>query len=307
MLIVGTRAHLEDLDRSYTYAQDVLVSAVAIGSFYGGVGSLLPGGARPSWSLLDGERIVLLDEFDMTHVTALAGPKAQAMAAAAGGTLVVGLEGAHLVTVAPDGTVSRLDAFERVEGRETWTNPAASAPELRSIAVSDSDVWYANVHVGGLWRSDDHGQSWRNVIAPESDVHEVVTGQDGTVAVAAAVGFGWSTDGGNTWQWTTEGLHAGYARAVALEGDIAFVTASTGPDTSDGRVFRCQLGASFEPCGSGLPESFPFNLDTGSLAASGDQVALGTRNGKVFRSGDGGSSWELAAEGMRPVRVVRFG
>ncbi|MGA3351871.1 MAG: hypothetical protein ABSD85_01635 [Acidimicrobiales bacterium] len=306
MLIVGTRAHLEDLDRSYTYAEDVLVTAVAVSSFSGGVGSLLAGSARPTWSLLDGERIVLLDEFDMTFVTGLAGPKAQAMAAAAGGTLVVGLEGAHLVTVSPDGTVSELPAFDQVAGRESWSNPAGPTPELRSIAVSQSDVWYANVHVGGLWRSDDQGQSWRNVIAPESDVHEVVTGFGGTVAVAAAIGFGWSTDGGETWQWMTDGLHAGYARAVALDGETAFVTASTGPDTSDGRLFRCRLGASFEACGSGLPESFPFNLDTGSVAASGGHVALGTRNGHIFRSSDSGSSWELAAEGMRPVRVLRF-
>ena len=128
-------------------------------------------------------------------------------------------------------------------------------------------------------------------IVPEADVHEVVTGQANTLAVAAASGFGWSTDGGDTWSWTTEGLHAGYARVVALDGDAAFLSTSTGPDSSDGRVYRCRLGAAFEPCGPGLPDSFPFNLDTGSLAAYGGQVALGTRNGKVFRSSDGGSSW----------------
>jgi photosystem II stability/assembly factor-like uncharacterized protein len=162
------------------------------------------------------------------------------------------------------------------------------------------------VHVGGLWRSEDQGQSWRNVVPPESDVHEVVTGADGLVVVAAAIGFGWSKNGGDTWQWTTDGLHDTYARAVGIDGDTAFVTASTGPETNDGRLYRGRLGETFEACSGGLPESFPFNLDTGCIAAANGQVALGTRNGRVFRSRDAGVTWEVAAEGMRPVKVVRF-
>ncbi|MGO9582416.1 MAG: hypothetical protein ACLP36_06370 [Acidimicrobiales bacterium] len=308
MLIVGTTAHLEDLDRSYTYAEDVSVTAVTVGTFSGGVGSLLPGGGRPVWSLFDKERIVTVGEFDITPLARLAKANAQSLAAASAGRLVVGLEGAHLVTVSPEGAVGELASFDQVAGRDTWSNPAGPTPELRSIAVSESDVWFVNVHVGGVWRSQDQGQSWDNVIPPESDVHEVVTGVGGCVAVAAAIGFGWSKDGGDSWQWTTDGLHASYARAVALDGDDrAFVTTSTGPETTDGRLYRCHLGDPFEPCSGGLPESFPFNLDTGCVAASAGHVALGTHNGRVFRSGDNGSTWELAAEGMRPVRVMRFG
>jgi hypothetical protein len=306
MLIVGTRAHLEDLDRSYTYAQDVLVNSVAVGTFYGGVGSLLPGMASPVWSLFDNERIVSLGEFDLTPVVRLPAPGAQCLAAGATGVLLVGLPGAHLMTVSSGGSVQQLPAFDQLPGRDTWTNPAAALPEIRSIAISQADVWYVNVHVGGLWRSEDQGGSWHCVVPPESDVHEVVTGDGTVLAVAAAIGFGWSCDGGDSWQWTTEGLHASYARAVALDGDNAYVTASTGPETTDGRLYRASIGQPFQPCTSGLPESFPFNLDTGSVTARGGQVALGTRNGHVFRSNDSGSSFDVAAEGMRPVRVVRF-
>ncbi len=306
MLMIGTNAHLEDLDRSYTYAQDVSVTALAVGSFTGGVGSLLPSSNRPVWSLLDAQRIVGLEEFDVVPFVRLPTPTAQSLAVA-GDTLVVGVEGGHLLTVSPDGTISELPAFDALEGRDAWQNPAGSTPDLRSIAVSSDDShWFANVHVGGVWRSDDGGGSWRCVVQPESDVHEVVTGQNRRVAVAAAIGFGLSEDDGDTWQWTTDGLHASYSRAVALDGDTAFVTASTGPETGDGRLYRCRLGEPFEPCAGGLPESFPFNLDTGSVAAADGQVALGTRNGRVFRSSDHGSTWALAAEGMRPVRVVRF-
>jgi hypothetical protein len=306
MLIVGTTAHLEDLDRSYTYAEDVSVTALAVGSFTGGVGSLLPSSPHPVWSLLDRERIVQLEEFDITPLVRLPTATAQSLAVSSGGSLVVGTEGAHLLTVTSDGVVGELASFDAVPGRDEWQNPAGPVPDLRSIAVSSADVWFASVHVGGVWRSKDRGESWQNVIPPEADVHEVVAGDSGCVAVAAAIGFGWSEDGGDTWQWTTDGLHAGYARAVALDGDTAFVTASTGPETTDGRLYRCHLGEPLVPCSGGLPDSFPFNLDSGSIAASAGQVALGTRNGRVFRSGDSGSTWSLAAERMRPVRVLRF-
>jgi hypothetical protein len=306
MLVVGTTAHLEDLDRSYTYVQDVSVTALAVGSFTGGAGSLLPTAARQVWSILDRERIVALEQFDVTPLVRLPTATAQSLAVSPAGSLVVGLEGAHLLTASAAGDVNELGSFDTVAGRNEWHNPAGPSPDLRSIAVSGADVWFAGVHVGGLWRSRDRGESWQSVIAPEADVHEVVTGEGECVAVAAAVGFGWSEDGGDTWHWTTDGLHAGYSRAVALDGDTAFVTASTGPDTADARLYRCRLGDAFEPCAGGLPPSFPFNLDTGSIAASAGRVALGTRNGLVFRSSDNGSTWSLAADRMHHVTVLRF-
>jgi hypothetical protein len=306
MLVVGTTGHLEDLDRSYTYAEDVSVTALAVGSLTGAAGSLLPTAARQVWSVLDRERIVALEQFDVTPLARLATATAQSLAVSPGGSLVVGLAGAHLLSVSADGEVHELGSFDAVAGRDEWHNPAGPLPDLRSVAVSGADVWFAGVHVGGLWRSRDRGGSWQSVIAPEADVHEVVTGEAERVAVAAAVGFGWSEDGGDSWQWTTDGLHAGYSRAVALDGDTAFVTASTGPDTADGRLYRCRLGEAFEPCSGGLPPSFPFNLDTGSIAASAGRVALGTPNGLVFRSSDNGSTWSLAADRMRHVTVLAF-
>lgn len=306
MLIVGTRKHLEDLGRSYTYAEDVVVTALAVGQNFGGVGSLLPGSPRPSWALLDSERVVSLREFDMDHVATLPGSDAQSMAAANDGTLLVGLRGAHLVTVSTAGALTTLDSFDHVAGRDGWANPAGPSPDLRSLAVSDSDAWFANVHVGGLWRTRDRGQTWECVIQPDADVHEVTVGSGALVAVAAAAGFGWSTDGGDSFTWSTDGLHDSYARAVAVDGSTAFVTVSTGPQSNDGRLYRARLGEPFEQCQGGLPASFPFNIDSGTLAAGNGRVAFGTHDGHVFSSPDGGATWEVVAQQMHPVTAIRF-
>lgn len=300
MLLVGTSDHLEDLDRQLSLAEDVAVTAIAR--------EPACGLSRRVHVLLDDRRIVQVGENGVVPVGALEAPDGQCLAAD-GRTLLVGLTGARLITVDPvRGTVDPVPAFASVDGRAEWENPAGPTPDLRSAACTESGAWLVNVHVGGVWRSTDRGATWINVVAPDADVHEVCAGSGGRVVAAAAGGMGWSTDDGATWDWTDAGLHAAYCRAVAIDGDSVFVTASTGPSTEDGRLYRGPLGGPMEPCATGLPGSFPFNLDTGSLDARHGQVALGARDGRIFRSSDGGQSFEQVTErvGGR-VRTVRFG
>jgi hypothetical protein len=298
MLLLGTTGHLEDLDRQISIAEDVSVCAIAIGTGPGAPGAYV---------LLDADRIARVDEYELAPVARVGLARAQSMATFEGG-LLVGLEGARLARLdLADGELSPVESFDSVPGRAAWENPAAPEPDLRSMAVTDAGTWLVSVHVGGVWRSTDQGATWTNVIVPDDDVHEVAAGQAGVVAAAAARGFGWSLDDGTTWQWTTEGLHAGYCRATAVDGDVAYVTASTGPSTRDGRLYRAaHLGDPFEPCGGGLPPSFAFNLDTGSLAARGGEVALGTPDGQVWRSEDRGATFAAVTERVGHVRVLRF-
>jgi hypothetical protein len=298
MLLLGTKRHLEDLDRQFTLAEDVSVTAIAVGT---------GGGVWGAYVLLDSNRIARVDEYELAPVARVELGAGQSMAAVDGGMLV-GIAGARLARLdLMEGGVSAVESFDAVPGRTTWENPAGPSPDLRSIAVTEAGAWLPNVHVGGVWRSADSGAAWVNVIEPDDDVHEVVTGRGGVVVAAAARGFGWSLDDGATWQWTTDGLHLSYCRAVAVDGDVAYVTASTGPSTRDGRLYRAErLGAAFTPCGGGLPESFPFNLDTGSLAARDGEVALGTPGGQVWRSRDRGDTFETVTERVGRVQVLRF-
>lgn len=294
MLMIGTSEHLEDLDREYTIAEDVSVTALAAAG-------------SATYVLLDGERVARIDEFEVSPLAALPSPPAGTCMAGLGARLVIGTRGAHLLTVdLADGSVSPLASFDEVPGRDGWENPAGPTPDLRSCAVTSNGALLANVHVGGVWRSADGGSTWQNVVPPEADVHEVVAGSEGRAAIAAARGLAWSTDDGVSWQWTTDGLHAPYCRAVTLDGETVFVTASTGPRTDDGRLYRAALGGPLSQCTEGLPASFPFNIDTACLDARAGEVAFGTSDGKLFRSKDAGALYVLAAERMRPVQVVRF-
>jgi hypothetical protein len=163
-----------------------------------------------------------------------------------------------------------------------------------------------------VWRSDpnqDDTVRWTEVVSVDADTHQVVTDAERGIAVAAAaIGFG-RGDGGRSWDWTADGLHATYCRAAAIAGEMSLVTASTGPGSRRGAVYRRPLGADgpFEKCTAGLPEWFPFNLDTAQLAAAGDEVVLGTADGRVFGSSDRGATWDQLADGLAPVRTVAIG
>jgi hypothetical protein len=287
---------LWDLDRSYAIAEDAAVTAIAAAS-------------GTAWALFDGERIELVGGYEVEPEGVLSPPDGQCLAALSGGELIVGRSGARLARTrpGPGSALEPLEAFDAVLGRDGWENPAGATPDLRSLAVGDDGRIYANVHVGGVWASDDGGSSWVALIEPQADVHQVVTGVGGTLAVAAARGFGWSGDRGTTWQWSTAGLHAPYCRAVALDGEAAYVTASTGPGSTESALYRApRSGEPFTKCAGGLPEWFPSNIDTAQLAARDGRVAFGTDGGEVWQSVDGGNRFERISFRIGRVTAVAF-
>jgi hypothetical protein len=273
MLLVGTDRGLLDLDDGRTLVDGRAVTALAAGP-------------RSWFALLDGQVVARVEDGQITTVGELPAGDGQSLGVLGDGTVVVGRTGARLAIV--DGGVEGLPAFERVSGRDHWKNPANPEPDTRSMATSGENLW-VNVHVGGLWRSHDRGESWQATVDPEADIHEVRAG-GALVAVAAAVGFGWSDNGGQTWSWSTAGLHDTYLRALGIDGDVVYVSASDGPFTDRGAVYRARVGQPFVRCEQGLPDWFPGNVDTGTLDAVGGRVAFGFREA-VYVSEDGGASW----------------
>jgi photosystem II stability/assembly factor-like uncharacterized protein len=220
---------------------------------------------------------------------------------------LVGTSNAHLLRL-DGGTVDLVEAFERTEGRADWYTPWGGPPDVRSLSRAPGSLW-ANVHVGGILRSDDGGHSWKPTIDIDSDVHEVLASDDGFIAAATAWGLALSDDGGVGWSFDTHNLHASYARAVGRCGDTILMTSCVGPHGGRAALYRRPVGdrGAFEKCEEGLPEWFGDNIDTGCLAASGKTAAFGTSDGEVFVSGDAGRSWERIASALPPVRWLELG
>jgi hypothetical protein len=255
--------------------------------------------------LLDGHEVARLREGDARSIGTVPEELGRCIAAVPGGALV-GTSGARLAIVGDDGA-GMVAAFDHVEGREGWYTPWGGPPDTRSLAVAVDGTVFANVHVGGIPRAQDPEGPWTPTIDVDADVHQVVADpRDATHVVAAtARGLAESRDRGATWAFWTDGLHAAYSRAVALDRDRLFLSASTGPRGGRAAVYRREPGSDvFEKCGGGLPEWFAGNIDSHRLAAGDGAVVVGTEDGRVFTSEDAGATWREALDGVGTIRAV---
>lgn len=215
--------------------------------------------------------------------------------------LFVGTAGAGLLRLHGE-RLHAVEGFADVAGRDRWSTPWGAPPDTRSLAVDEHGTLYANVHVGGIARSTDAGATWQPTIDPDADVHQVAVAGDRVVA-ATAYGLAVSDDGGASWRWRTDGLHARYARAVTVLADQVFVSVSRGPGGARAAVYHGELDGCgpLTRCRDGLPEWFRANVDTGCLAAFADSVALADA-GIVYHSADAGRSWDRLVDALPVVR-----
>jgi hypothetical protein len=231
----------------------------------------------------------------------------------AGDVVFAGAVGPHMLRLDDDGTLAPLAGFEAVPGRDEW-HQVGSALNVRShSATADGAVLLANVHVGGIARSEDAGRSWHLTLAVDDDVHEVKAHPTNrAVAVAAAaVGLCVSRDSGRHWDLVDDGLHATYARAVAFDDELVLVSVSDGPFAKHSAIY-CgrfdgrdrQERARLERVTDGLPEWLDGNVDTRCLAARAGRRALADGSGSVWVLGSEGSGWSLAASDLPRVTAV---
>jgi hypothetical protein len=257
------------------------------------------------WAILDGREVWHTAAIDWWfHVSDLDGLQAQCLADTVAG-LLVGTSEARLFRVAGEG-LEPLNGFDEAAGRERWFTPWGAPADVRSISECDRAV-YVNVHVGGILRSGDRGDTWIPTLPIEHDVHKVLDRPDRLYAACGAGGLGVSADLGESWTFHTKGLHATYCRGVAVCGGSVLLSASEGPRGRHSALYRGDLaGNALEPCRSGLPEWFDANIDSLCLDAipEGDLAAFATADGRVFASSDQGATWDLVASDLPRINCV---
>jgi hypothetical protein len=265
------------------------------------VTALAPAGSD-MWAILDGSEIWHGTGGGWRRVAVLEDLRATCLASV-DGDLLVGSSGARLLRIAGE-SLDALSGFDGAQGRATWYTPWGGPPDTRSMANWDDDI-YVNVHVGGILRSEDRGETWTPTIDIDADVHQVTTAK-GLVLAACAGGLAESTDRGSTWSMRTEGLAARYSRAVAVCGDAVLVSSSEGPRGGRAAVYRAGLSSgTFERCIAGAGW-FDDNIDTYCLDALPDDsfAVFGTSDGFVYASQDAGMTWNEWASGLATVQRV---
>ena len=245
-----------------------------------------------------------------------------AVARDAGGVrLYAGTEPAHLY-VSRDGgeSWSELSSLRSVPTVEKWMFPAPpGVAHVKHITFDprSADTIYASIEVGGLLKSTDGGQTWRQLSGFFEDVHRImVTGaRPNQLVMGNGIGTYRSDDAGESWQQLTDrSARIGYPDAVIIhpaQPDTVFMAgALKGPGdwrqtkTADARVARSRDGGRhWQYLEGGLPDHIHGNIEGFALNAwpGGSALFAGTTDGDVFASDDEGETWDTIARGVSPV------
>jgi hypothetical protein len=200
-----------------------------------------------------------------------------------------------------------LAAFDHAPSREEW-HQVGPPIQVRSLtSTCDGKVVLANVHVGGILRSTDGGESWHPTMPVDNDVHEVSAHPDRpeVVVAAAAVGLLRSHDAGATWDLETRGLPGTYCRGIAAEGDDLYISVAPGPMAHRASVYRANVDAgTLDPVTAGLPDRLEGMIDTRFVAARNGTVAVASRAGHVWARGRAAQEWQELATTIDGITCV---
>jgi photosystem II stability/assembly factor-like uncharacterized protein len=199
-------------------------------------------------------------------------------------------------------------SFEPVEITGTDVQALAISPDY----ANDHTLWSGFGGVG-LYVSGDEGESWAATTLTDTyRVYDIAASPnfatDRTLWAATADGMYRSTNGGDDFFETPEGLATSWMTAVEVSPNFAADhTLWAGTDVG---IYRSTDGGDHWQLGSGMPD---FWKQVEDLAVSpdfaNDQTVFGVmRQSGVFRSTDGGASWQpvgLAGESETvPVAVA---
>jgi hypothetical protein len=229
----------------------------------------------------------------------------QSLTSADGTIYAGGMDEAVVLRIRPGGLPERLDSFDHVPGRREWF---AGGPPLgvRSLAVAGNAI-LAGVHVGGVPRSVDEGDSWQPTMPVMFDVHELCAHptRPEFAAAAAAVGLCISRDGGQTWTVVSEqaafpdSLKQNSSLAVAVLDDQVLFSVQDGPFANRSQVWKWHLrDEPVEQVRDGLPEWLVGRVDTCGLAVGHGRAAVADTGGNLWLSTAGSSGWRRFAEGL---------
>ena len=184
---------------------------------------------------------------------------------------------------------------------------------VRDLRVSPADkgLLYGGIEVGGVVRSRDGGESWRQLPGLDDDIHCLSLGADRPERVYAATASApfRSDNGGDEWELINLGLQRRYTLHIAAapdDADLVLVTVSENARRKAPQFYRSTDGGRSWKLVEGLGEGeepedmvVAFEWDTNSPA----HVYAGTDGGKLYASSDRGETWKQIPVSLSSVAV----
>ena len=227
--------------------------------------------------------------------------------------------------------------WNRSERRE-WFGGGYDHPGIHSILVDprDSRTVILGISCGGVWRTDDGGDTWAlsadgmraAYMPPEAadnpniqDPHRIVrcAAEPDTLWAQHHNGIFVSRDGAKSWSELSDVKPSAFGFAVAAHPHDAG-TAWFAPAVKDecrvpvgGRLVVTRTsdgGRSFEALHAGLPPPPGFDLiyrHALVVDARGERLAMASTTGNCWVSEDGAKTWHQLSGHLPPVSALTFG
>ena len=143
----------------------------------------------------------------------------------------------------------------------------------------------------GLYKSDDRGRSWKQVLKQGYFVVTDLVESEGVLIGAGRNGIMRSTDNGEQWEWV---INEGGLGKVVERIDGGFAVISFDPKTVSSRIrISSDSGKTWKAIDEGLPPAL-FIL---SIKQMGEYLIVGHPDG-IFRSSDMGKTWNIVHPGV---------
>jgi len=178
----------------------------------------------------------------------------------------------------------------------------------------DRNVMWAGVEIGGIYRSDDRGRSWKFLDQGlvSGDVHglAVVREKDGRKAVLATTNKGLhrSQDNGETWTFEKLDSPWQYTRAIvpSPDGRTLWLTNGNGPPGNSGQLLRSRdAGRTWDQIA--LPGKLNSTVWCVAVNPADPRLVFVCTNlGQVFRSADGGDTFTRLEREFGEVRALHW-
>lgn len=217
--------------------------------------------------------------------------------------------------------------------RAQWFGGGTDDPVLHTICVDprNSDRIVVAISCGGVWRSEDAGQSWANrshgmvaeYMPPErqddlniQDAHRVVQCRSQPDHFWCQHHNGIFHSSNDLERWESAGPRFGFGVAVHPQDPAKAWFVPAAKDElrvpADGRFVAARTrdhGKSFETLSNGLPQGPGYDLvlrHALDIDDSGATLAFGSTTGNLFVSENQGDSWQAVTHHLPPIYVTRF-